>query len=265
MTTDHLETPYSRRIALWVLRLFTSSAASRYFIRDNSYSDRDVAQFLGLPISHKASELAKVPKLMIKMLNELEARGSEELDPSITENLAAFSSALNLNETESKILEFYIISEVDSKIYEPRGSTALLDAIVRAIKALGRELAKEPEEKRPGKVIIAIYTDGEENASTEYTLKEINEMITHQRQKYNWELMFLAANQDAIATATQMGIDRSMASVSEFSPLGVSSSSRTFRRKTTAMRKMMATGEMDEDYHKSIDKIREEEEQKRDA
>lgn len=114
MTTDHFETSYSRRIALWVLRLFTSSAASRYFIKEDCFRDQDVAQFLGLPLSCEAKEIAKVPKILIKMLNELEAIGPEDLDPSMAENLAAFCAALNLNETESKILEFYILAEIDS-------------------------------------------------------------------------------------------------------------------------------------------------------
>ena len=156
------------------------------------------------------------------------------------------------------------VRQLDTQSYVPRGSTALLDAIGRAIDALGRKISKQPEDQRPGKVIIAIYTDGYENASTDYGLRKIHEMITHQRKKYAWDFMFLAANEDAIATASQMGIDRNMASVSEMSAKGVRSSSAVFDRKIKSMRKMMSTGEMDADYHKSVDKICEEEEGKKD-
>jgi transitional endoplasmic reticulum ATPase len=114
MTTDHFETPYSRRIALWVLRLCTSSVASRYFMKEDCFRDHDVAQFLGLPHSYDVKDRAKISKLLVKMLNELEAKGVEQLDPSTEENLAAFSSALNLNATESKVLEFFILADVDS-------------------------------------------------------------------------------------------------------------------------------------------------------
>ena len=154
------------------------------------------------------------------------------------------------------------VRQLDAETYVPRGSTALLDAIGRTIDELGKKLAKDPEDKRPGKVIIAIYTDGYENASVRYDIRKINKMITHQRNTYAWEFMFLAANEDAIATASLMGIDRNMASSSAASAMGVKSSSRSFDRKIKSMRKMMSTGEADVDYLKSIDKIREEEEGK---
>jgi uncharacterized protein YegL len=72
---------------------------------------------------------------------------------------------------------------LNAKTYVPCGSTALLDAIGKTIKALGKQLTKEPEESRPGNVTIAIYTDGYENSSTEFTMEQINRMITHQRKK----------------------------------------------------------------------------------
>lgn len=90
--------------------------------------------------------------------------------------------------------------------YQPRGSTALLDAIGRTIDYIGAELAATPMVERPSKVIIAILTDGQENASEHFTMADINQRITHQTEKFQWEFLFLGANQDAIATAAQMGI-----------------------------------------------------------
>lgn len=149
---------------------------------------------------------------------------------------------------------------LDAATYVPRGSTALLDAIGLTIDELGKRLSAEPEENRPGKVIIAIFTDGYENASNRYTMEQINTMITHQRKNYQWEFMFLAANQDAIATAAQMGIKRSMASVSDYSEKGVRSSSAAFSRKMKAMRKELRTGEKSVDFDKPMeDVVREEE------
>jgi hypothetical protein len=65
-----------------------------------------------------------------------------------------------------------------------------------------------PEAERPGKVIIAILTDGEENSSRTFTWTQISDKIRHQREVYKWEFLFLGANQDAIATASKMSIDR---------------------------------------------------------
>lgn len=154
------------------------------------------------------------------------------------------------------------VRSLDTTTYVPRGSTALLDAIGLTIDTIGKKLAADPEEKRPGKVIVAIYTDGYENASIRFTMAQINEMITHQRSKYGWEFLFLAANQDAIATATQMGIARHMTSKSEFSAKGVHSSSKAFSRKIRSMRKELRTGEVDADYDKSMESIVREEEER---
>lgn len=156
------------------------------------------------------------------------------------------------------------VRPLDAGGYVPRGSTALLDAIGRTIDGLGQKLAQEPEDQRPAKVIVAIYTDGYENASTEFTIQDIHQRITHQRSKYGWEFMFLAANEDAISTACQMGIAAAMASVSEASGSGVQSTARIFDRKIKAMRKAARSGEIDADYHKSVNEIREEEEQRPD-
>ncbi|WP_339747608.1 hypothetical protein [uncultured Rubinisphaera sp.] len=69
-----------------------------------------------------------------------------------------------------------------------------------------QRLAAIPEAERPGTVLFVTLTDGEENSSSEYNLHRINEMITEQREKYSWQFLFLAANQDAIATVSQFGI-----------------------------------------------------------
>ncbi len=99
------------------------------------------------------------------------------------------------------------VNPIQDKDYIPMGSTALLDAVGKAIDSTGSRLAKTPEENRPEKVIVAILTDGEENASTSYDLSKINDMIRHQKEKYSWEFIFLGANQDSFSEAAKLGID----------------------------------------------------------
>lgn len=91
--------------------------------------------------------------------------------------------------------------------YSARGNTALLDAIGRTINAVGARLARTPEEQRPGKVLVSIFTDGLENASTEFKPEQVKAMIEHQRGKYGWDFTFVGANQDAVLTAQKFGID----------------------------------------------------------
>ncbi len=90
--------------------------------------------------------------------------------------------------------------------FEPRGMTALLDAMGRTIDDVGNSLAALLEEKRPAKIVIVTMTDGQENSSKHFTQQQIAAKIQHQRDVYKWEFQFLAANQDAIATAAAMNI-----------------------------------------------------------
>lgn len=98
------------------------------------------------------------------------------------------------------------IKDAAEYVLEPRGLTALLDAVGRAIAETGERLKKMEEKDRPGLVVIAIVTDGEENSSKEYKKKQIKEMITLQKDTYKWQFTFLGANQDAFAEAGGIGI-----------------------------------------------------------
>ncbi len=98
------------------------------------------------------------------------------------------------------------VSPLNDGTFRPRGNTALLYALGRTINDVGARLAALPESERPSKVIVVTITDGEENASVEFTRKQIFDMITHQKDVYSWEFMFLGANQDAIKEAAALGI-----------------------------------------------------------
>lgn len=103
------------------------------------------------------------------------------------------------------------IKSVPKLDLDPRGFTALLDAVGRAIIETGQRLEKIPDDQRPGLVVMVIITDGMENASKEFTRDRIKQMIQHQQEKYNWQFTFLGANQDAFAEAQNMGISRAAA------------------------------------------------------
>lgn len=100
------------------------------------------------------------------------------------------------------------VEPIDDKIYVPRGWTRLNDAIGRTVVTVGERLSKMDENDRPKKVIVCILTDGEENDSREYTdTSKIKEMIKHQKEKYNWEFIYLGADQDAFKEGAKYGID----------------------------------------------------------
>lgn len=98
------------------------------------------------------------------------------------------------------------IKGVPEYVLTPRGGTALLDAVGRAINETGERLAAMPEANRPGLVVFVVMTDGEENSSREFRKSQIKEKISHQQDKYGWQFVFLGANQDAFAEAGAMGM-----------------------------------------------------------
>ncbi len=91
------------------------------------------------------------------------------------------------------------VSDVPAYTLVPRGMTALLDAVGRAINETGARLAAMPEQDRPGLVVFVIVTDGEENSSQEFTRADLRKLIEHQQSEYSWQFTFLAADQDAFA------------------------------------------------------------------
>lgn len=99
------------------------------------------------------------------------------------------------------------IEPITNKEYSASGNTALLDAVGDTINSIGNRLNNTPEDERPEKVIFVITTDGQENASREFTKNTIKEMIEHQQEKYSWLFIFLGANIDAVGEASNLGIN----------------------------------------------------------
>lgn len=98
------------------------------------------------------------------------------------------------------------IPTLTGKEYFVRGSTAYLDAIGKTINTIGNKLNNMSEEERPGQVIFVITTDGQENASKEFSCEQIKQMVEHQTNVYNWQFIFLGANIDAVTEASKLGI-----------------------------------------------------------
>jgi Mg-chelatase subunit ChlD len=65
-----------------------------------------------------------------------------------------------------------------AETFEPRGTTALLDAIGRTIDATGERLRALPEPDRPDRVLLVVITDGLENASIDYNRSRVFDMIS---------------------------------------------------------------------------------------
>ncbi len=93
--------------------------------------------------------------------------------------------------------------------YRVRGTTALLDAVGRAISHIRHVHALMGVEK-PEHTVFVITTDGYENASREYTLPAVRKLIRSQKE-LGWEFIFLGADIDAVGAAEDLGIGASRA------------------------------------------------------
>lgn len=98
------------------------------------------------------------------------------------------------------------VPDLTHETYQPRGGTPLLDALGETIHSTGRALSAIPEQTRPDKVVFVIITDGQENSSREHSKASVKQLIEQQTNKYNWQFVYLGANQDAFDEAGSMGI-----------------------------------------------------------
>ncbi len=103
-----------------------------------------------------------------------------------------------------------IVNSLTEEDYYVRGCTALLDAIGSTVKKIENIQNHLPEEMKAEKVIFVITTDGEENASQEYSANRVKKIIS-EKQEIGWQFLFLGANIDAVKEAEKIGIRKTHA------------------------------------------------------
>lgn len=103
------------------------------------------------------------------------------------------------------------VKPITEREYFVGGSTALYDAIGMTISKIENAQKNTADMIRAERVMFVIITDGYENSSREYSQAQIKAKIERQKEKYDWEFIFLGANIDAVATAKAFGIDEDRA------------------------------------------------------
>ena len=91
------------------------------------------------------------------------------------------------------------VQELDASVYNPRGSTPLLDALGRLIKSAESRNGRTPED-----VLVWVFTDGMENASREFTSAQVKELV-EVKEKEGWTFMFMGAGIDSYAISNDLG------------------------------------------------------------
>ena len=90
--------------------------------------------------------------------------------------------------------------ELSLEEYQPRSSTPLLDAVGYSVGIL--DCLSDKDERR----IMAIMTDGLENASREYTREKLRSVLDRKQNEEGWLILYLGAGHDSWSQAGQIGI-----------------------------------------------------------
>lgn len=103
-------------------------------------------------------------------------------------------------------VEIKKVNAMTEKDYVVGGCTALIDALgstIDYISVIQKHLRREDV---PEHTVFVITTDGYENASCKYALKDVKKMIEKKKKKSGWEFLFIGANIDAVSVASSYGI-----------------------------------------------------------
>lgn len=87
--------------------------------------------------------------------------------------------------------------------YQPSAHTPLYDAMGSAILKVKHHIYG----KENHHVLVSVFTDGEENASREFSGKEIKMMVEDLKEK-GWAFTYFGTDHDVYAAAGRMGFDR---------------------------------------------------------
>ena len=160
-------------------------------------------QVHNLIILDESGSMESIKETIIQGFNEIvqTVKGIQKQFPE-QEHLI---SLVSFNGLGQKTLHFIdpveSLEAINSKKYHPSASTPLYDAMGFAFAKLKNVL----ENKNDYNVLVTILTDGEENASKEYSGTAIKKIIEDLKD-CNWTLTYIGADHDVEAFATSISI-----------------------------------------------------------
>ena len=164
-------------------------------------------QVHNLIILDESGSMDSIKSLIISGFNELvqSVKGIEGQFPE-QEHLI---SMVSFNDLNNNILHFVDpinkLDAINDSTYNPASMTPLYDAMGFSISKLKQYL----EGKTNYSVLVTILTDGEENASKEYTGSAIKNLVEELKQQ-NWTFTYIGADHDVEGMASKMNINNTM-------------------------------------------------------
>lgn len=159
-------------------------------------------------------------------------------DPAVI-GIAVFGShiqgMIRIVRPMTDLREIKLLTEED---YMPTGGTPLLDATGKSILQLDTDWLRE----KPDRCIFVTFTDGHENASSEFTKDKIKSLIQSREKSGFWQFLFLGANIDAFSVGADMGYTSNK--MSNYVGTGIGTRSATYKMSETVsnLRSMDAGG-----------------------
>ena len=135
-------------------------------------------------------------------------RHKKETAGKVTVSLYKFNNIITRVISNEPIAK---IKNLTPKDYSPNNFTALYDAIGQAVHETDSDISLRTDEERPNKVLMVIITDGQENASKEFSSHAIKTLIATHENLLNWDFIFLGAGLDDFVDADLLGIQNQAA------------------------------------------------------
>jgi hypothetical protein len=164
-------------------------------------------QVHNLIILDESGSMSSIKSVIINGFNELvqSVKGIEKQFPD-QEHLI---SMVSFNDLNTKILHFVDpinkLNAINDSTYNPASLTPLFDAMGFSISKLKHYL----EGKENYSVLVTILTDGEENASIEYTSLAIKNLVKELKNQ-NWTFTYIGTDHDVEKMAARMNIHNTM-------------------------------------------------------
>ena len=164
-------------------------------------------QVHNLIILDESGSMESIKTAIIQGFNELvqTIQGIEKQFPEQEH----FISFVSFNGLGQKLLHFIDpaskLKQIDDKSYNPDASTPLFDAMGFSINKLKQSLQGQTDFN----VLVTILTDGEENASKEFSGNDIKKLVEELKQN-RWTFTYIGTDHDVEKIAISLSINNTM-------------------------------------------------------
>ena len=164
-------------------------------------------KLFNLIILDESGSMEGIKNTIISGFNELvqSVKGVAEQFPEQEHYISFVTFDSNAIKTIHDVEPISNLEKIDDSKYQPNAMTPLFDAMGQSILHLKRVTDTHPD----CKVLVTILTDGEENASKEFTRQSIKQLVEDLKSK-NWTFSYIGADHDVESIAFSISITNVM-------------------------------------------------------